>query len=414
MKQLKLKCLQTLSAGMLATACFGMVNAEESKWYIPADVVHTDAVDERFSDDGLGFAIGAGYRYSTNMAYEASLFANEFDEGDEVDASWSEVGLRLAALYYLVDGEFEPFVSLGIAGAKTDAEVPSLAVDESETHAQADVGVGLDWNITEAGTGVRAGVRYRMSFFDIAVNDQVLEEDPSELQFTLGAKFALGGSDPVPVIVDTDGDGVNDDLDKCPGTRAGQKVNAEGCVLDTDGDNVPDGLDKCPNTPKGTKVDWTGCERKPADTDKDGVPDTLDKCPKTPAGVKVYANGCAVPETKTLGDVLFKYKSDDLNKPARRELDELAAKYGALMKQYPTLKLQVSGHTDSVASDEYNLKLSERRAASVLKYLVSKGIDKARIISIGFGEKKPVATNETDAGRAQNRRVELKLLGRGK
>ncbi|MDP4274390.1 MAG: OmpA family protein [Bacteroidota bacterium] len=89
--------------------------------------------------------------------------------------------------------------------------------------------------------------------------------------------------------IDSDGDGVPDYLDKCPGTPQGVAVDANGCPLDSDGDGVPDYLDKCPNTPPGVKVNASGC---PLDSDGDGVPDYLDKCPDTPHGVAVGKNGC--------------------------------------------------------------------------------------------------------------------------
>ena len=97
-----------------------------------------------------------------------------------------------------------------------------------------------------------------------------------------------GARAPKPVL-DSDGDGVPDDIDKCPGTPKGAKVDAKGCELDSDGDGVVDRLDKCPGTPKGTKVDAKGCE---LDSDGDGVVDSQDRCPGTPAGAKVDFKGC--------------------------------------------------------------------------------------------------------------------------
>lgn len=403
-----------VSASIAAAAMSVSTASAEEGWYIPVEAVYTDEIDERFSAPGIGGAIGAGYRYSPNLAFEGTVLANNFDTSFDGGPEWSEVGIRLAANYYLVSGQFEPFITVGLSGTQTSLESDAFGEDDT-THAQADLGVGLDWNLTKAGTGIRAGVRYRVSFLDVPPleSNPNVEEDPAETQFLLGAKFALGEAapPPPPPVVDADGDGVNDPLDACPNTKPNTKVDARGCIPDSDGDNVPDAQDKCPGTARGVAVDWTGCPRV-MDGDKDGVPDKRDQCPRTKPGVKVYTNGCSVPETKTLGGVLFKYKSFALTDSAKAELDKLALQYGALMKEYAPLKLQVSGHTDSVGSDKYNVKLSQKRAKSVLDYLVSKGINKSRIISIGFGESKPVATNKTDAGRQQNRRVEIKLLGR--
>ncbi len=90
---------------------------------------------------------------------------------------------------------------------------------------------------------------------------------------------------------DSDGDGVYDGIDQCPNTPTGARVDAKGCPIDSDGDGVPDGIDQCPNTPAGAKVDAKGC---PTDSDGDGVPDGIDQCPNTPAGAKVDAVGCPI------------------------------------------------------------------------------------------------------------------------
>ncbi|OQA44086.1 MAG: Outer membrane porin F precursor [Spirochaetes bacterium ADurb.Bin315] len=203
---------------------------------------------------------------------------------------------------------------------------------------------------------------------------------------------------PAPVVLDTDGDGVPNDRDKCLDTPAGVKVDLDGCPLDMDGDRVPDYLDKCPDTPRGVKVDANGC---PLDTDGDGVYDYLDKCPGTKRGVKVDANGCppmaearVAPKAATAiekqivekGRVTLNVQFDTnkaVVKPAyEKDIRELAD----AMTAHPELKIMIEGHTDSVGADKYNMNLSQKRK--------------------GFGETKPIADNKTKAGRQQNRRVE--------
>jgi hypothetical protein len=115
------------------------------------------------------------------------------------------------------------------------------------------------------------------------------------------------------VFPDTDGDGLRDDLDKCPNTVKGQKVDAQGCAdaqKDTDGDGITDDLDKCPNTVKGQKVDAQGCADAQKDTDGDGITDDLDKCPNTVKGQKVDAQGCADSQKDTDGDGITDDKDD--------------------------------------------------------------------------------------------------------
>ncbi|MCR4417558.1 MAG: OmpA family protein [Ignavibacteria bacterium] len=183
--------------------------------------------------------------------------------------------------------------------------------------------------------------------------------------------------------VDSDGDGVPDYLDKCPNTPAGAKVDKDGCPVDSDGDGVPDYLDKCPDTPAGVQVDKNGC---PVDSDGDGVPDYLDKCPDTPAGVKVDKDGCPVKEEAYKVTVYFGFDRYDLRKEEKAKLDE-AVKF---MKDNPDAMFSIEGHACPIGPAAYNMKLSERRANTVYKYLVSQGIDKNRFMTKWFGETQPV------------------------
>ncbi|WP_142784708.1 OmpA family protein [Changchengzhania lutea] len=202
---------------------------------------------------------------------------------------------------------------------------------------------------------------------------------------------------------DSDGDGVADKDDNCP-TVAGLKALA-GCP-DADGDGVTDADDKCPEV-AGPAAN-NGCPWP--DQDGDGVLDKDDECP-TVKGT-VANNGC--PEIsdevqKTLNayakTILF-----DLNKASIKSQSEPVLKdIIGILKEYPNSKFTVEGHTDSSGSDAYNLKLSDARAISVKEYLVENGIDEFRLSAMGFGEEKPIDTNKTRAGRANNRRVEINL-----
>ena len=198
--------------------------------------------------------------------------------------------------------------------------------------------------------------------------------------------------------VDSDGDGVPDDRDQCPNTPAGVAVNADGCPLDTDGDGVPDYKDECPGTPAGVEVNASGC---PLDSDGDGVPDYMDQCPDTPAGADVNALGCEA--DIVLRDVNFEFDSATLTSQAEMILDDVASKLAA----NENVRVRLEGYTDSIGSEAYNKDLSQRRAQSVKDYLISQGISANRMRAIGYGEEQPIATNETAAGRAENRRVEL-------
>lgn len=199
---------------------------------------------------------------------------------------------------------------------------------------------------------------------------------------------------------DSDCDGVVDEIDDCPGTPLGVAVDARGCPLDTDGDGVPDYLDKCPGTSKGIKVDDSGC---PLDTDGDGVPDYLDKCPGTPKGARVDTEGCWV-----IDEAFFDFNKHEIKSQFYPIFDEVVA----VLNNNPSLRIRIviEGYTDNIGAEAYNQKLSEARAMSVKKYLIQKGIQSDRLTTVGYGFSRPKATNETDAGRALNRRVKLEPL----
>jgi len=210
-------------------------------------------------------------------------------------------------------------------------------------------------------------------------------------------KVFLQRAKAAPVVLDSDGDGVPDGMDRCPDTPRGVKVDPKGCPLDSDGDGVPDYMDRCPNTPKGAKVDNNGC---PLDTDGDGVPDYLDQCPGTPKGATVNRLGCWA----LTGVVLFDTDKAAIKPEAFSLLDEVVK----ILQKNSDIVGEVQGHTDSTGSEAYNQRLSERRAKAVLDYLLSHGIGPGRLTAKGYGELQAVASNDTEKGRRENRRVELK------
>jgi outer membrane protein OmpA-like peptidoglycan-associated protein len=202
---------------------------------------------------------------------------------------------------------------------------------------------------------------------------------------------------------DSDGDGIMDKDDKCP-TVAGSKA-LMGCP-DADSDGVADGDDKCPNE-AGPSANG-GCPY--VDADGDGVLDKDDKCPSV-AGT-VANNGC--PEvSEAVQKALNTYAKTILFDTGKSSIKTESAKVLGdiidILNEYPESKFTVEGHTDSVGSDELNLRLSDARALSVKDYLVANGVDEFRLSSKGFGEAKPMADNKTRDGRTQNRRVEINL-----
>ena len=204
---------------------------------------------------------------------------------------------------------------------------------------------------------------------------------------------------------DSDGDGVADKNDDCPTVAGLAALN--GCP-DADNDGVADNADDCPNEagPSANK----GCPWP--DTDGDGVLDKDDKCPNE-AGT-VANNGC--PEVNPTAEVM-----EELNSYARTilfnsgkasfkaETDAVLQAMTAIFKEYPRANFSIEGHTDSDGAKSSNQILSERRANAVRDYLIANGIDADRLTAKGFGEDYPIDTNKTRAGKANNRRVEVKL-----
>jgi len=156
------------------------------------------------------------------------------------------------------------------------------------------------------------------------------------------------------------------------------------------------------NTAKAKKPEVKVMKCEPVkDSDKDGVPDNIDKCPDTPKNMLVDHNGCPIITTLRLN---FDFNKTAVKKIYYPELKKIAE----ILKNNPNLKIEVAGHTDSIGSDEYNLKLSQKRAEAVKNVLIDKfGIDSNRIVAKGYGEKYPLVPNTTATNRALNRRVEI-------
>ena len=256
----------------------------------------------------------------------------------------------------------------------------------------------------------------------------------------LGLSLTLGRKKPVrEKPSDRDGDGVLDPDDKCIDTPGLRRL--DGCpVGDRDGDGILDPDDQCVDDP-GVEA-YDGCPIP--DTDEDGILDPDDDCIDTP-GVEAY-RGCPVPDTDGDGildpddacveepETVNEFEDDDgcpdelpqkikqftgviegiyfdsskatIKKRSLPILDSAVS----VLKEYESLRIEISGHTDAKGNDEYNRELSRRRAEAVKQYIVDQGVDASRIVTRGAGETQPIADNKTKRGRAKNRRIEFKLL----
>ncbi len=203
---------------------------------------------------------------------------------------------------------------------------------------------------------------------------------------------------PVP---DEDGDGINDENDKCPNAEG--SVQYRGCpVPDTDKDGIPDDKDDCPTV--AGLPGYKGCAIP--DTDKDGLNDELDQCP-TIAGI-AGNNGCEDLQPK-LNNIAAALKFDigqvNIANKLLLGLDSLVQ----IMAQYPTTKLLITGHTDNTGTRKINEPLSLLRAKKIQAYIVKKGLAVDRTSILGMADTQPIASNDTNKGRAQNRRVDLTI-----
>jgi outer membrane protein OmpA-like peptidoglycan-associated protein len=267
-------------------------------------------------------------------------------------------------------------------------------------------GIGLESGYGREAFRVMLAVRYEAASLD-SDGDGIPDSSdtcPTEKEDTDGFQDGDGCPDP-----DNDGDGVVDVEDKCidkPGPK-----ELKGCPEDNDadGDGIPDVQDACPDKP-GPK-EYDGCP----DTDGDEVPDNEDECPDLFGPPE--NNGCpydAPPfvlvesdRIRIKGNILFETGQAKIRRQSFKLLDEVAN----VLARNPMLgPVLIEGHTDNVGARAYNLDLSNRRAKAVLEYLVSKGIDRKRLQSQGFGLERPIASNKTALGRAKNRRVEFRLI----
>ncbi|WP_159799290.1 OmpA family protein [Flavobacterium sp. MK4S-17] len=350
--------------------------------------------------------------------------------------------------YYGVDGQikysflnligtswFDPYLHLG--GGYT-------WIDE-KGNGTVNGGLGVTfWFVENVGLTLQS--TYKHSF-----EDQAEANVPRHLQHFAGLTFKFGGKDTdkdgiydkddlcpeVPGLEqfqgcpDTDGDGIPDKDDACP-DQAGL-AEFQGCP-DTDGDGIADKDDACPEVAGVASLQ--GCP----DTDGDGIADKDDQCPEV-AGPKEN-NGCPWPDTDGDGvldkdDLCPDVKGTAANRGCPEVTEEVVKKLNDyartilfnsgkstfkdetvpvlenmknILKEYPQARFSIEGHTDSDGSNALNQTLSENRAAAVVTYLVENGIAADRLRSVGFGETKPIASNRTAKGKAQNRRVEVKLI----
>lgn len=416
-----------VALGLMALALSGAqaaADGHDGQWYVtPMFSFIDDANDRGVDDEFAGGQLGFGRAISDTWMVEFNLLAANLDDR----YLNNNQQLRGAGVDWIRQfpnaTRFSPYGLVGLGFVSTSA---NLTGDDQDMFGS--LGLGMLTNLNDDGLAIRTEARLRAVSGSPHLND---------MYYSAGLQVPLGKKAPPPPA-DSDGDGVTDPNDRCPGTPAGTRVGPDGCELDSDGDGVVDSKDRCPGTPKGTRVDSNGCKVVEKDSDGDGVPDSKDACPNTPRGAKVDAKGCELdgdgdgvvnskdrcPTTRkgarvdvygceikdkiNLPGVKFELNSATLLPESTRVLNDAAQ----TLKNNEDIVVEVAGHTDSTGAASYNESLSAKRAKSVADYLAARGVAAERLKNKGYGEAEPIADNSTKEGRAQNRRVELKILSR--
>jgi len=356
--------------------------------------------DKRDLSETGTFGIGAEYRFLPNWAIEAVYSRADADRKYRPGSSDFDE-FRVDGTYYFAgpDEAWNPYVSLGAGHADFGDDVLAVQTagsDHEET--RVNVGAGVRYNVSD-----RVSIRGDLREF------HGIDESTFDTMASLGVSFAFSRtvSDPEPPKpADADGDGVADSRDQCPGTPAGATVDSTGCERDSDNDGVADSRDNCPNTPAGASVNNRGCE---LDSDNDGVVNSKDQCPNTTAGAEVDETGCEG-ITETVETIKLRVQFPTNSSVIDSAFDLEIRKVADFMAEYPETSVEIAGHSDSIGEAEYNRFLSQRRAESVADRLTGAlGVDEDRVRARGYGEAEPIATNDTAAGRAQNRRVEARI-----
>ena len=273
------------------------------------------------------------------------------------------------------------------------------------------VGLGFKFKINDR---VALDLGYDMKFIDGDNFDGVYANGTSKDKFSYthaGLEFSLGSAskadlnwvNPIAMMYDELKDPtLRQEVEALKGRVTNVEQSVQDLKKDSDGDGVADHLDKCPNTPAGAKVDGSGCE---LDTDGDGIPNWKDDCPSEKGTVEL--NGCPAMGTATMADVSniqFEYNSSVLRTSSYSTLDKVSSD----LRANSSSNLQLDGHASEEGTSEYNQQLSVDRANAVKTYLVNSGVDAKRVMTTGYGETRPIASNATEEGRIMNRRVEFR------
>lgn len=352
----------TLALAPLASADDHDIYHGDIEVHIGAGYILPGSSTDENTTQNLGLGWNFGERWGAELT--ASRFDVKATNGTDIDAEQ----FRLDALYHFADRnqKVRPYVAFGAGDQRLSGPSLSESMDDTVINA----GLGIKYQLAE-------GFLWRS---DLRLFNNV-EEHSNDMVLSTGFSFAFGGEPrparssaptPAPAPADSDRDGVVDNRDECPNTASGVRVDARGCALDSDNDGVADHRDNCPNTAQQYKVN---------------------------------DQGCPIELTEAVSiemDVHFALNSAEVREQSIPEVKRVAD----FMQQFDKTQVRVEGHTDSTGAAAYNQQLSQERANAVREVLIERfGLSADRVTAVGFGEERPIASNDTDAGRQQNRRV---------
>ncbi|NUS39846.1 MAG: OmpA family protein [Lysobacter sp.] len=359
----KLLCAALL--GGLGVAQAASAQDFDNRWYLTGDIGYNYQDNTRDTENAMFGAVGVGRFVTKDWSLDGQVNWQNPRQNRDHTNRWAQYGVSLdLRRHFLADGRnWNPYILMGLGYQRADEEFETptnVQLHRKSGHLAGKVGLGLQGDLGRVSLRTELAVRFDMDGNAVDLNGNRFSNSYfNDVLASVGVVVPLGAAPAAPVA-------------------------------------------PAPAAPSCADMD----------SDGDGVNDCNDKCPNSQPGQTIGPDGCPVPVSIDLKGVNFDFDKSTLRPDAVEILNQAVE----ILKRYPDLKVEVAGHTDSIGTDAYNQKLSERRAKAVYDYLTSNGVDASRLIGPnGYGKSRPIAPNtnpdgsDNPEGRAQNRRTELNV-----